>query len=310
MGNLNIREKLQQKAELSSLFMTSEDMERAINGHDVVLLKLECLLEFPNHPYKVEKNDDMRHLITSIEENGVLSPIIVRRIEDGKYQIISGHRRVFASRELGKTEIPAIVIECDYDDAVNLMVDSNIHRKTVYPSEMAYSLRMKYDAMKRQGKRNDLDESASNTSAKKSRTDKELAVEFGIGRTQVQRYLALSNLIPDLMVFVDEGRIKLTAAFELTCLSEYEQRTLCDLIADKKQGPTIQQAKLIKENSKNGVLSEVVMESILVSGRKQKTKTITLDWYIISKYFPEDASEEQIKTVLVKAMEDFLSEHQ
>ncbi|SCW67741.1 chromosome partitioning protein, ParB family [Ruminococcaceae bacterium YRB3002] len=307
MGDLNIREKLQQKAELSSLFMTSEDMERAINGHDVVMLKLDLLHEFPKHPYKVEKNDDMLHLISSIEENGVMMPIVVRKSEDEEgYEIISGHRRVFACKEIGKTDIPALIIECDDDDAIKLMVDSNIHRTSLLPSERAYSIRMRYDAMKRQGKRTDLDKSTSAQVEPKLRTDHELAVEFGISRAQVQRYLRLSNLIPDLMELVDEGKIKLTAGIEIAYLSAREQRSLCNLITDKGIYPSKIQAKLLRDNSKNKVLSETVMESLLATKGVRKGKVIKIPRESLAKYFGENMSDEEIQSTIVKAMEFYL----
>ena len=179
---------------------------------------IEKLHAFENHPYKVQDNEEMECLSESIREHGVLSPIIVRPKEntEDEYEIISGHRRVMASKKAGMTEVPALIVSLDRDAAAIVLVDSNLHREHILPSEKAFAYKMKLEAMKHQGWRSDL---TSTQVVSKSRTDEAVGADNGDSREQVRRYIRLTNLIPEILEYVDEGRISFTPAVELSYLN-------------------------------------------------------------------------------------------
>ena len=177
------------------------------------MIQVDKLKTFEHHPYKVEENEEMEMLTKSIKENGILSPLIVRPIENSEYEIISGHRRLFASKRAGLTEVPAFVYEMDRDKATIALVDSNLHREHLLPSEKAFAYKMKVEAMNRQGERTDL---TSSQVGKRLNTYEVIAEESGESRNQIHRYIRLTNLLPELLKYVDDGQISFTPAVELS----------------------------------------------------------------------------------------------
>ena len=221
---------------------------------------IEKLHAFENHPYKVQDNEEMEHLAESIREHGVLSPIIVRPKEntEDEYEIISGHRRVMASKKAGMTEIPALIVSLDRDAAAIVLVDSNLHREHILPSEKAFAYKMKLEAMKHQGWRSDL---TSTQVVSKSRTDEAVGADNGDSREQVRRYIRLTNLIPEILEYVDEGRISFTPAVELSYLNEQEQYDLLEQMEINDCTPSLSQACRFKKISyEQGLTPEVIAE--------------------------------------------------
>ncbi|MDO4668990.1 MAG: ParB/RepB/Spo0J family partition protein, partial [Butyricicoccus pullicaecorum] len=239
-----------QIASYDDLFKT--DAERQADAQErVQSLPLDHLVPFPNHPFKVLDDDKMLETVESIRERGVLVPILVRPQNDGTFQIVSGHRRHHASLLAGKTEIPAIVRDMDDDTAILLMVDSNLQREELLPSEKAFAYKMKLDAIKRQGQRTDL------TSAQivpKLQARDIVAQDAGVNRMEVTRYIRLTYLVPDLLDHVDNKTMAFNAAVEVSYLTEPEQKMLCEAIEREECTPNLNQARRLKQFSQDGKL--------------------------------------------------------
>ena len=248
-----------QLASYDDLFKTDE--ERQADAQERVQnLPLDKLEPFPNPPFKVIDDDKMLETVESIKERGVLVPILVRPKNDGNFEIVSGHRRHHASLLAGLTEIPAIVREMDDDTAILLMVDSNLQREELLPSEKAFAYKMKLDAMKRQGQRTDLTCSQiGNKLGMKS--SEELAEQTGESKNQIFRYICLTHLVPDLLDRVDNKTMAFNAAVEVSYLTEPEQFMLCDAIEREECTPNLSQAKRLKQYSQDGKLDENVMDA-------------------------------------------------
>ena len=270
-----------QLASYDDLFKTDE--ERQADAQERIQnLPLDKLEPFPNHPFKVIDDDKMLETVESIKERGVLVPILVRPKNDGNFEIVSGHRRHHASQLAGKTEIPAIVREMDDDTAILLMVDSNLQREELLPSEKAFAYKMKLDAMKRQGQRTDL------TSAQ---IGPKLSTEIigeagGDSRNQVKRYIRLTNLIPSLLERVDSKTIAFNAAVEVSYLTEPEQKMLCDAIEREECTPNLKQARRLKQFSQDGKLDENVIDAIMTEEKPIEDKLV-LKGDVLEKYFPK-----------------------
>ena len=209
-------------------------------------LDVTKLNEFKNHPYKVKHDDEMEMLIESIKEHGILSPIIARPLENGEYEIISGHRRLFASKRAGLTEVPALVVEMDRDNAAIALVDSNLHRDNISPSEKAFAYKLKMEAMSRQGHRTDLTSGQLVPKSDDNRTSAEIGEPYGESYKTVQRYIRLTYLRPKLLEYVDEGRIAFTPAVELSYLNDIEQQDLIQTIESEDCTPSLSQAVRMK----------------------------------------------------------------
>ncbi len=207
------------------------------------MIPIDKLKAFENHPYRVEENEEMEQLTQSIKENGILSPLIVRPIDNGEYEIISGHRRLFAGKRAELTEVPAFVTELDRDKATIVLVDSNLHREHLLPSEKAFAYKMKVEAMNRQGERTDL---TSSQVGKRLNTYDVIAEESGESRNQIHRYIRLTKLLPKLLEYVDEGRIAFTPAVELSYLNDIEQQDLIEIIESEDCTPSLSQAVRMK----------------------------------------------------------------
>lgn len=288
-----------QLASYDDLFKTDE--ERLSDTQErVQSLPLDRLMPFPNHPFKVLDDEKMQETVESIKERGVLVPILVRPTNDGNFEIVSGHRRHHASLLAGKTEIPAIVREMDDDTAILLMVDSNLQREELLPSEKAFAYKMKLDAMKRQGQRTDL------TSAQ---IGPKLSTEIigeagGDSRNQVKRYIRLTNLIPSLLERVDSKTIAFNAAVEVSYLTEPEQKMLCDAIEREECTPNLKQARRLKQFSQDGKLDENVIDAIMTEEKPIEDKLV-LKGDVLAKYFPKTYTPSQKQKVIVKLLEDW-----
>lgn len=291
-----------QLASYDDLFKTDE--ERQADAQERVQnLPLDKLEPFPNHPFKVIDNDKMLETVESIKERGVLVPILVRPKNDGNFEIVSGHRRHHASQLAGLTEIPAIVREMDDDTAILLMVDSNLQREELLPSEKAFAYKMKLDAMKRQGQRTDLTCSQiGNKLGMKS--SEELAEQTGESKNQIFRYIRLTHLVPELLDRVDNKTMAFNAAVEVSYLTEPEQFMLCDAIEREECTPNLSQAKRLKQYSQDGKLDENVMDTIMTEEKPIEDKLV-LKGDVLAKYFPRTYTPSQKQKIIVKLLEDW-----
>ena len=265
----------------------------------VQVVPLDQIDDFPDHPFLVKDDDSMEQLIHSIEINGVLNPVIVRQKEDGRYELISGHRRKHACEKLGVEQIPVIVRDLSRDEAVIEMVDSNLQREHILPSEKARAFKMKMDAMKRQGKRTDLTSSPVGT---KLRTDELVAQEAGESRNQVQRYVRLNELTPELLEFVDEGKIGMRPAVELSYLQEEEMRDLVDYIDTEGTFPSHAQTIRLRELSREGRLDTDTINEIMGEAKGNQKIRIKIPLERIQRYFPDGTTEKQMEDMIVKAL--------
>lgn len=289
-----------QLASYDDLFKTDEERQAEAQER-VQNLPLDKLEPFPNHPFKVIDDDKMLETVESIKERGVLVPILVRPKNDGNFEIVSGHRRHHASQLAGKTEIPAIVREMDDDTAILLMVDSNLQREELLPSEKAFAYKMKLDAIKRQGKRTDL------TSAQivpKLQARDIVAHDAGVNRMEVTRYVRLTYLVPDLLDRVDNKTMAFNAAVEVSYLTEPEQLMLCDAIEREECTPNLSQAKRLKQYSQDGKLDENVMDAIMTEEKPIEEKLV-LKGDVLAKYFPRTYTPSQKQKIIVKLLEDW-----
>ena len=289
-----------QIASYDDLFKT--DAERQTDAQErVQSLPLDHLVPFPNHPFKVLDDDKMLETVESIRERGVLVPILVRPQNDGTFQIVSGHRRHHASLLAGKTEIPAIVRDMDDDTAILLMVDSNLQREELLPSEKAFAYKMKLDAIKRQGQRTDL------TSAQivpKLQARDIVAQDAGVNRMEVTRYIRLTYLVPDLLDRVDNKTMAFNAAVEVSYLTEPEQKMLCEAIEREECTPNLNQARRLKQFSQDGKLDANVMDAIMTEEKPIEDKLV-LKGDVLAKYFPKSYTPTQKQRVIVKLLEDW-----
>lgn len=265
----------------------------------VQVVPLDQIDDFPDHPFLVKDDDSMEQLIHSIEMNGVLNPVIVRQKEDGRYELVSGHRRKHACEKLGVEQIPVIVHDLSRDEAVIEMVDSNLQREHILPSEKARAFKMKMDAMKRQGKRTDLTSSPVGT---KLRTDELVAQEAGESRNQVQRYVRLNELTPELLEFVDEGKIGMRPAVELSYLQEEEMRDLVDYIDTEGTFPSHAQTIRMRELSREGCLDTDTINEIMGEAKGNQKIRIKIPLERIQRYFPDGTTEKQMEDMIVKAL--------
>ena len=261
------------------------------------------LKEFQNHPYKVKHDDEMEMLIESIKEHGILSPIIVRPLENDEYEIISGHRRLFASKRAGLTEVPALVVEMDRDNAAIALVDSNLHRDNISPSEKAFAYKLKMEAMSRQGHRTDLTSGQLVPKSDDNRTSAEIGEAYGESYKTVQRYIRLTYLHPKLLEYVDEGRIAFTPAVELSYLNDIEQQDLIQAIESEDCTPSLSQAVRMKKLSRQGLLDDDKIFEIMAEEKANQKERIRILTERVRKFFPESYTKAQIEDAIVKLCE-------
>ena len=266
-------------------------------------LDVTKLKEFENHPYKVKHDDEMELLIDSIKEHGILSPIIARPLENGEYEIISGHRRLFASKRAGLTEVPALVVEMDRDNAAIALVDSNLHRDNISPSEKAFAYKLKMEAMSRQGHRTDLTSGQLVPKSDDNRTSAEIGEPYGESYKTVQRYIRLTYLRPKLLEYVDEGRIAFTPAVELSYLNDIEQQDLIQTIESEDCTPSLSQAVRMKNLSQAGELDDDKIFEIMSEEKANQKERIKIPAEKLRKYFPKNYSTSQIEEAIIKMCE-------
>ena len=270
---------------------------------NIEMIQLDRLKPFENHPYKVVENEEMNNLTQSINENGILSPIIVRPIENGEYEIISGHRRLFAGKQAGLTKIPAMVCEMDRDTAAVTLVDSNLHRENILPSEKAFAYKLKAEALSHQGKRTDLTSGQFVPKSDDNRTSAEIGEPYGESYKTVQRYIRLTNLHPKLLDYVDEGRIAFTPAVELSYLNDIEQQDLIEIIESEDCTPSLSQAVRMKKLSQQGLLADDKILEIMSEEKANQKERIKIPTERVRKFFPKSYSNTQIEEVIIKLCE-------
>lgn len=263
-------------------------------------LQLSQLHPHPQNPFSLRDDQAMLDLIQSVQSHGVLVPAIARPRPDGEYEIIAGHRRKHASELAGLDFMPVVVLDLNDDEAIIQLVDSNIQRENILPSERAKAYKMRMEAMKRQGARTDL--TSPNISAK-FRSDDELGQEVGVSGDTIRNYASLTNLVPELMQMVDEGRIKLSPAYQIAALPHNEQSLLLDTIESEQATPSLSQAQRMKRLSQNGELNEDVLLEIMMEQKKPVRNDITLSGEKLRKYFPKSYSPIQMENVIFKLLE-------
>lgn len=266
-------------------------------------ISINKLHEFKDHPYKVLDNDEMNSLIESVQEQGIMSPLIVRPLEGttDEYEIISGHRRFRAAQKAGLSEVPAFIRPVSRDEAAIMLVDSNLHREHILPSEKAYAYKMKIDAMKNQGKRSDL---TSTQVVSKLRTSEVVGEQSGESREQVRRYIRLTHLIPEILNMVDENRMAFSVGVELSYLTEYEQQDLLEAIELEDKTPSLSQAIQMKKLSQAGTLDSETIERIISEEKPNQREKISFQLNELSKYFPKKYSPQDIYNRVLKLAQD------
>ena len=287
---------------LDDLFSTQGDRADS-QLEKVVTLNPAEISDFPNHPFKVKQDDDMAEMVESIKKYGVLVPALVRPKEDGGYEMVAGHRRKFAASLAGIAEIPCIVRSLTDDEATIVMVDSNLQREKILPSEKAFAYKMKLDAMKRQGQRLDLTSAPLEPKLKGSRSNEELAANSPDSRSQIQRFIRLTELIPSVLQMVDDGKIAFRPAVELSYLSKEQQQALYGTMEREDCTPSLAQAIKMKEFSKDGKLTDEVILSIMQEEKPNQKEQFKMPKERISKYFAPGTPPQKIEDTIIKALE-------
>ena len=280
--------------------ITAED-----NQTRIINIPADKLQAFDGHPFKVEENADMQSLIESIRDNGILTPFIVRPVYGDKYEIVSGHRRLFACSVLGITEVPAVVKDLTREEAVIEMVDSNIHREKILPSEKAFAYKMKMDVLRKQGKRTDL---TSSQDEPKLRSDEQIAKENNESRATVQRYIRLTRLIPELLQLVDEGRIALGHGVEIAVFDKKIQKLILDVYQSEERTPNLSQIVKLKHLENAGALSEEAAMEILLADKANQVEKVSFKYNDIQKYFPRSYTPKQITDTILGLLDKWKKE--
>ena len=278
-----------------------------IDSNTIIEMKISELHPFQNHPFKVLDDELMQQTIDSIAQVGVLSPAVVRPDPGGGYEIISGHRRLHACKAIGFETIPVIVKNLTDDEAVIFMVDSNLQRENILPSERALAYKMKMDALKHQGQR---ENSTSDQVGPKSWTAAKLGAEVGDSATQVKRYIRLAELIPELLSKVDKKEISLTPAVELAYLTQEEQQGFLDAMEYSQNSPSLSQAQRIRKLSQSGNCTVEAMREIMSEAKKNELDKIVLDSDEIRKYFPRSFSARQMRNTIIKLLDVWMRNRQ
>lgn len=288
------------------LFST-EEIREARAREQVQQIPLSELYPFKDHPFRVVDDDRMMETVESIKEYGVLVPAIARPLEEGGYEIIAGHRRKRACELAGMDTMPVIVRDLDDDEAVIIMVDSNLQRENILPSERAKAYQMKLEAIKHQGERRDL---TSSQLATKLRADQIVGAEAGVSKDSIHRYIRLNNLDQPLKDKVDSGELAFTPAVELSYLKPEEQKWLQTALEVTQQTPSLSQAQRMKKESKEGTLSEQSVMDILSEEKKPLYNSVTLSHDTLKKYFPKSYTAKQMEKVILKLLDNWLRSRQ
>ena len=291
-----MKELYKNSASLDALF------ERSWSENAVIPLRTDKLYPFAGHPFKVLDDEDMAELVESIRTHGVLTPLLVRPAKPGTYEVVSGHRRLHACKKLGIETVPTLICTLEWEDAIIALVDSNLHREKLLPSEKAFAYKMKLEALKHQG--------TSSQLGTKLRTDELIAQQAGDSRNQVQRYIRLTNLIPGILEKVDEGRIALTPAVELSYLTETEQANLLETMESEDCTPSLSQAIALKQTSQNGNLTMDRIFTIMTQPKANQREKISFRTDEVRKFFPKDYTTAQMQAVILKLLDEYQRKRQ
>lgn len=297
------------KVELASaadLFSTEQERQDA-KLEKVQNIPLSELYPFPDHPFSVRDDDSMKETVESVKEYGVLIPAIARPREGGGYELVAGHRRKHACELAGLDTMPVIVRDLDRDTAIIFMVDSNIQRENISPMEKAKALKMKMEAIRRQGTRTDL--TSPNNSAK-FRSDDEIGAEMGMSGDTVRNMISLTQLVPELQQMVDDKKIAVTPAYQLAALKPEEQALLVETIESEQATPSVSQAQRMKKLSQSGKLNEDTMLGIMSEEKKPEVDRIVLTSDTLRKYFPRSYTPKQMQDTIIKLLEQWMKKRQ
>lgn len=283
------------------LFMTDAERQeiRLPRIYEIPLSEIDA---FPDHPFQVRLDEDMDQLVQSIRERGIITPVTLRQKDDGRYEIVSGHRRCKASELAGMDTVKAEIVELSRDEAIIMMVESNLQRSTILPSEKAFSYKMRLEAMNRQGKRNDL---TSTPVVAKSRSSEKLGEQTGESREQVRRYIRLTELIPEILQMVDDGKIAFRPAVEISYLSQDEQRDLLESMEYADATPSLAQAIKMKKFSGEGKLGPDVIESIMSEEKPNQREKYTFKADRLRPLIPKSVPLNQTEDYICKALEHY-----
>ena len=291
------------------IFTTEEDRQEQ-QQEKVQEIPLAELHPFKDHPFKVKDDEAMEKTVESIRQYGVLVPAIARPLPEGGYELISGHRRKHASELAGKETMPVIVRQMSDDEATILMVDSNLQREEILPSERAFAYKMKLEAMKHQGKRRDLTSGQIGPKLTGKRSNQILAEQSGESVKQVQRYIRLTNLIPEMLDLVDEKKIAFNPAVELSYLKPEEQKDFIQAMENAVTSPSLSQAQRIKKFSQQGICTMEIMQTILDEDKKAPLDRVVLDNKMIGKYFPKSYTPKQMEDTIIRLLEQWQKKRQ
>lgn len=291
---------------IADMFSSEADRQRE-SGDLVTEVPLSELHPFVNHPFEVRDDEDMQKLVDSIKENGVLTNLTVRPRAEGGYEIISGHRRQHAAELAGLETLPVIVRQMDDDAAIILMVDSNLQREHILPSERAFAYKMKLDAMKNQGTRSDL---TSTQVVSKLRSNEKLGAENNQSRETVRRFIRLTNLIPELLDMVDNKTVSFNPAVELSYLSPEQQQEVIRAMDDTQNFPSVSQAKRIKKLAQDGTFTTETVIAIMGEEKKSELDTVTIKNDTLRKYFPRSYTPKQMEDTIIKLLEQWQKKRQ
>ena len=296
-----MKELYKNSASLDALF------ERSWSENAVIPLRTDKLYPFADHPFKVLDDEDMAELVESIRTHGVLTPLLVRPAKPGTYEVISGHRRLHACKKLGIETVPTLICTLERDDAIIALVDSNLHREKLLPSEKAFAYKMKAEAMKRYGKSN-LGQVVPDYDS--TRTTAEIGESSGESYKTVQRYIRLTNLIPGILEKVDEGKIALTPAVELSYLTETEQANLLETMESDDCTPSLSQAIALKQSSQTGNLTMDRIFTIMTQPKANQREKISFRTDEVRKFFPRDYTPAQMQAVILKLLGEYQRKRQ
>ena len=291
------------------IFSTEESRQEQ-QREQVQQIPIEELFPFKNHPFKVLDDESMQRTVESVEQYGVLSPLIARPRPEGGYEIISGHRRQHAAQLAGLDALPVIVRQMDDDAAVLLMVDSNLQRETILPSERAFAYKMKLEAMKHQAGRPTQDNYSQVGNNFGALSSEEMAEELGTSKNQIFRYIRLTNLVPELLDMVDEKKIAFNPAVELSYLDESQQRDFLEAMNDTQNAPSLSQAQRLKKLAQEGHFSYDVAFAVMGEEKKDELDKVVIKNDTLRKYFPRSYTPKQMEDTIIKLLEQWQRKHQ
>ena len=295
-----MKELYKNSASLDALF------ERSWSENAVIPLRTDKLYPFAGHPFKVLDDEDMAELVESIRTHGVLTPLLVRPAKPGTYEVVSGHLRLHACKKLGIETVPTLICTLEREDAIIALVDSNLHREKLLPSEKAFAYKLKMEALSKQGKRTDL----TSRQVGEKLTVTQLSESSNESERQIHRYIRLTNLIPGILEKVDEGRIALTPAVELSYLTETEQANLLETMESEDCTPSLSQAIALKQSSQNGNLTMDRIFTIMTQPKANQHEKISFRTDEVRKFFPKDYTTAQMQAVILKLLDEYQRKRQ